>query len=161
MKHFSAIAAICACTVMTCAADAAPHPRFSFKYGERVVVGCDSLQVDERLKVTVAAKAYPQYDAVEWVLWFENPSKEKSTVLSDIRDGSFLVPLPSTPPKFAGDISVPGERAVITMNGCLSNDDYSMRNWISAREFAPITRYFRPAAKVYEMRNTGARSSDG
>ena len=139
---------------------AMPQPRFSFKYGERIVKGGESMQVDERLKVTVETKAYPQYDAVEWVLWFENPSTEKSAVLSEIRDGNFRVALPPAPNKFAGDISVPGERAVITMNGCLSNDDYSMRDWVSAREFAAIPRYFRPQAKVHEMRNIGVRSSD-
>ena len=140
---------------------AMPNPEFSFKYGERTVSGRDTVQVDERLKVTVESKAYPQYDATEWVLWFENPSTEKSAVLSEIRDGNFLVALPSAPNKFAGDISVPGERAVITMNGCLSNSDYSMRDWVSAREFAPITRYFRPRSDSYEMRSSGARPSDG
>ena len=156
-----AIAAICTFAASSCAYGAVLRPAFSFKYGGRTVTGCDTVQVDERLKVTVETKAYPRYNATEWVLWFENPSGEKSAVLSEIRDGSFLVSLPPAPPKFAGDVSVPGERAVITMNGCLSNDDYSMRDWVSAREFAPITRYFRPAAKVYEMRNYGARSSDG
>ena len=47
-----------------------PQPAFSFKYGDRVVTGGESMQVDAHLKVTVESVAYPQFDAVEWVLWF-------------------------------------------------------------------------------------------
>ena len=74
---------------------AAPSPAFSFKYGDRAVTGSDSLQVDAHLKVTVESVAYPQFNAVEWVLWFENPSAEKSAILSEIRDGNFLVFFPT------------------------------------------------------------------
>ena len=77
-----------------------PRPAFSFKYGDRAVAGSESLQVDAHLKVTVESVAYPQFDAVEWVLWFENPSAEKSAILSEIRDGNFLVSLPPQPKKF-------------------------------------------------------------
>ena len=96
-----------------------PLPTFSFKYGDRAVTGNASIQVDEHLKVTVEAVEYPQFDATEWVLWFENPSAEKSAILSEIRDGDFLVSLPPQPKKFPGDIALPGERAVVTMNGCV------------------------------------------
>lgn len=120
------------------------------------------MQVDERLKVSVESVEYKQYDAVEWVLWFENPSSEKSAVLSEIRDGDFLVPLPPMPRKFLGDISLPGDRAVVTMNGCVTCSDYSASDPISAREFAAKTRYFHPRCyREHEVRNTGALPAVG
>ena len=141
---------------------AVPQPAFSFKYGDRSVAGGESVQVDSRLKVTVETKAYPRYDAVEWVLWFENPSAEKSDVLSAINDGDFLVPLPPAPAKFVGDISIPGNRAVVTMNGCVPGLDYSVSDFKSAGEFAASVRYFHPrCSKECKVANTGALPSVG
>ena len=141
---------------------AVPTPEFSFKYGDREVRGGASVAVDSRLKVTVERTDYPAFDATEWVLWFENPSAEKSAVLSDIRDGDFLVALPPQEPKFRGDIGVPGDRAVITMEGCKKGADYSYDDFQSAQEFRACTRYFHPGApKVQKVQNSGGRSSDG
>ena len=137
---------------------------FSFRYGDRVVRGTDSMQVDEHLRVTVESVAYPEFSAREWVLWFENPSGERSDVLSDIRDGDFLVPLPPAPEKFMGDISVPGDRAVISMNGCVPGIDYSTSDAKSATEFAAVPHYFHPMrgdrGNVFEIANGSARSSE-
>ena len=139
-----------------------PRPSFSFKYGDGTVAGSASMQVDERLKVTVESVEYPRFDATEWVLWFENPSTEKSAVLSEIHDGDFVVSLPKEPDKFRGDVAVPGERAVVTMNGCLSN--YATDDEGSATEFVDVTRYFHPAMLgrnyAYNISNGRARSSD-
>ena len=143
-------------------AAAVPAPSFSFKYGDRPVSGGTSMQVDSRLKVTVESTAYPKYDAVEWVIWFENPSSEKSAVLEDIHDGDFVVRLPPPPAKFLGDVSLPGDRAVVTMNGCVTWRDYSASDQISATEFAARTRYFHPRCyKEHEVANIGALSSVG
>lgn len=38
-------------------------------------------QVDEILKVTLDAAFYPQYGAVEWTVWFQNPGEENSGLL--------------------------------------------------------------------------------
>ena len=160
MKRIATVAALAAVTAMS-ATGAVPKPGFSFKYGDRTVSGSESVQVDEHLKVTVESKEYPQYDAVEWVLWFENPSSEKSAVLGDILDGDFLVPLPPAPPRFVGDISMPGDRAVVTMNGCVSGRDYSASDPISATEFAANVRYFHPRCyKEHEVRSTGGKPSE-
>ena len=150
-------------TAMTCSVSATPRPAFSFKYGDRAVTGSESLQVDEHLKVTMVSVAYPQFNATEWVLWFENPSAEKSAILSEIRDGNFLVSLPPQPKKFPGDIALPGERAVVTMNGCVSGIDYATDDAASAREFAAVTRTFHPwrgKGNVFEISNGCARPSD-
>ena len=90
----AAILAVAACISSVYGGGNVPTPAFSFKYGGKPVTGSRSLQVDKCLKVTVESVEYPQFDATEWVLWFENPSAEKSAILSEIRDGDFLVPLP-------------------------------------------------------------------
>ena len=139
-----------------------PEPAFAFKYDEREVRGGASVQVDARLKVTVERRDYPAFDATEWVLWFENPSAEKSGILSEIRDGDFLVALPPQAPKFRGDIGVPGDRAVITMEGCKEGAAYSYDDFLSAQEFRARPRYFHLGApKRYEIQNGGGRPSDG
>ena len=140
-----------------------PQPAFSFKYGNRVVTGRESMQVDARLKVTVEAVRYPKYDATEWVLWFENQSAERSAVLGEINDGDFTVLLPPQPKKFTGDFAMPGERAVVTMNGCVPGVNYATSDEVSADEFAPVAHYFHPwRGKGYalEIGNGCARSSD-
>jgi len=144
------------------ATGAVPVPEFAFKYDGKDVRAGDSLQVDPRLKVTVEKAAHPEFDATEWVLWFENPSTEKSGILSEIHDGDFLVSLPPQPEKFRGDIAVPGERAVITMDGCKSGSAYSLDDFESAQEFRAKYRYFHPIAPTkHVLHNGGGRSSDG
>ncbi len=136
-------------------------PSFSFTYGGRRISGSASMQVDAHLRVTVEAIDHPAFSAREWVLWFENPSRERSAILSDIRDGDFLVPLPPQPEKFRGDIAVPGERAVVTMTGC--GGPYSTDDAASAREFSAVPRYFHPCRGrnyAFEASNGCARSSE-
>ena len=147
-------------------APAVPNAGFSFTYGEHRVSGADSVQVDEHLRVTVETTSYPEFAATEWVLWFENPSAERSDILSDICDGDFTVPLPSAPEKFKGDIALPGERAVISMNGCVPGIDYSTDDASSATEFAAVPHYFhptrgKPGSVSFAFANHGAHSSDG
>ena len=139
-----------------------PEPAFSFKYDGKAVAGGASLQVDARLSVTVERTEYPDADATEWVLWFENPSAEKSGILSDICDGDFLVALPKRGQQFPGNAGVPGDRAVITMKGCVSGRDYSTNDRVSAFEFMPVTHYFHPWNPSSVTRaNRDGRPSDG
>ncbi len=160
--HFASIIVASLGVAFSAQALGSPQPAFSFKYGDRAVTGSESVQVDAHLKVTVEAVRYPKYDATEWVLWFENPSAEKSDVLSAINDGDFLVPLPPAPPKFNGDISIPGDRAVVTMNGCVPGPDYSVSDLRSASEFAANVRYFHPRCrKEHEVASAGALPSVG
>ncbi len=121
-----------------------------------------SQQIDARLKVTVERVDHPDFDATEWVLWFENPSAEKSGILSDICDGDFRVALPARGKIFPGNAAVPGDRAVISMTGCFSNRDYLSNNRVSSREFAPVAHYFHPwNAQTVTRANVNARPSDG
>ena len=150
----------CAAIVAGSVWAAVPQPTFSLKYDGKDMKGVDSVQVDARLKVTVEKKEYAAFDATEWVLWFENPSAEKSGILSEIRDGDFLVALPKQPPKFAGDISCPGDRVVITMNGCTSGGAYADNDFQSSHEFRAKSRYFRRSDQRYVIENADGRPSD-
>ncbi len=139
-----------------------PVPSWSLTYDGKEVKGSSSQQVDARLKVTLERVEHPEFDATEWVLWFENPSAEKSGILSNIRDGDFRIALPSRGNIFPGNASVPGDRAVISMQGCFSNRDYLTNNRLSSREFAPVTHYFHPwNHKSITRANVNARPSDG
>lgn len=141
---------------------AVPEPAFAFKYDGRDVKGNASAVVDARLKVTVERQSYSEFDATEWVLWFENPSTEKSGILSDIHDADYLVALPKAPSKFAGEIGLPGERAVTTMKGCVDGRCYSVDDRVSSLEFMPVTHYFHPwNTSTFSRENSGGRSSDG
>ena len=150
----------CAVAVVGSVWAAVTQPAFSFKYDGKDVKGGETAQVDARLKVTVEKKKYAAFDATEWVLWFENPSAEKSGILSEIRDGDFLVALPKQPPKFAGDISVPGDRAVITMNGCTTGEAYADNDFQSSHEFRTKSRYFRKPDQRHVVENADGRPSD-
>ncbi len=144
-------------------ASAVPAAGFSFTYGGRPIRGTASMLVDARLRVTVETASYPAFNATEWVLWFENLSGERSDIVSDIRDGDFLVALPPAPPKFLGDIAVPGDRAVVSMNGAVRGLDYSVSDATSATEFAAVPHYFHPrrgkGGNVFEIANGTALPS--
>lgn len=139
-------------------------PQFSFKYEGKEYRGTDSMQVEDRLKVTLAKTEYPELDAVWWSLTFENPCEWTSGVVSDIRDGDFRVPLPPDEVRYAGDASKPGDRAVIAMRGCVGEGtwDYSFDDESSATEFAPKAYYLRKQtwSDKITIENRNARSSN-
>ena len=41
-------------------------------------------QIDDTLRVTAECAHYPLYGASEWTVWFENPGKENSGILTDV-----------------------------------------------------------------------------
>ena len=61
---------------------------FSFRYGEKqyklAAMNGAVYEVDDGIAVKVTGKAYEGYDAVEWVLSFENTSNQDSGIFSDI-----------------------------------------------------------------------------
>ena len=135
---------------------------FSFKYDGVVVRGSGSVQIDPSLKVVVDRTAYREFDAEEWVLWFENASQMRSGIISDINDIDSLVRLPPSPTKFKGDCSVPGERVVVTMNGVNPSSRYSFDDEGAAKEFAPVPHYFHPRApKSFAVMSRAGCPSDG
>ena len=134
---------------------------YSFLYGEKQIPGNGSMAVDNRLSVTVEKTEYPEFDAIEWVLWFENPSKERSEVLSDIRDIDRLAPLPEFS-TLSRNIALPGDRAVITMRGTTEGPNYGDSDWKSAGEFAAVPHYFKwPHRQSFSVESKGGRPSNG
>ncbi|MBE7000871.1 MAG: hypothetical protein E7428_11895, partial [Ruminococcaceae bacterium] len=63
---------------------------FSFHYkGNPVATTCHGespWRLDETLVLRPKLHPFPEYDAVEWVLWFENDGNAPSGILSDIWD---------------------------------------------------------------------------
>ncbi len=49
---------------------------------------------DDGLRFTCTLKYYNEFDAVEWVTWFENTSDKPSKILSEIRDGDISIQFP-------------------------------------------------------------------
>lgn len=139
-------------------------PQFSFKYEGREYRITETTKVEDRLKVTLVKTEYPEQDAVWWSLTFENPCEWTSGIVSDICDGDFLVPLPQERVRYSGDISLPGDRAVIAMRGCVGEGtwDYSFDDESSATEFAPKCYYLRKQtwSDVVTIENKNARSSN-
>ena len=54
-------------------------PQFSFLYDGKPYDG------NGAIKTTLEVKKHEKYDAVEWVVWYENTSKENSGILSEIK----------------------------------------------------------------------------
>ncbi len=134
---------------------------YSFLYDEKKIDGSDSMAVDDRLSVTAEKTEYPEFNAIEWVLWFENPSQVKSGLLSEIRDIDRLAPLPEFS-SLVRNIAVPGDRAVVTMRGTTDGHDYTDSDWKSASEFAAIPHYFKwPHRQSFSIESKGGRASDG
>ncbi|MDD3544639.1 MAG: alpha-galactosidase [Kiritimatiellae bacterium] len=146
------------------AGDGVKRPVFSFVYDGKPVSGHDSMKLDARLKVTVEKTQFPEADAIEWKLWFENTSAEKSGVVADVCDGDFMVVLPPDEVRKPGHACKPGDRAVIAMRGCVGEGtwDYTFDDESSATEFAPKTYYLREEtwSDKISISNWNARSSN-
>ncbi len=82
------------------------NKRFSFMYGDKpfwdlnpyvkAAENGNSIEIEytlpDGLKVTNIAKAYPDFDAYEWVTCFENTSEKPSNVISKLYDCDIEVP---------------------------------------------------------------------
>ena len=152
------------CLVGVVRAGTMPVPGFSFSYDGQPVSGGVSRTVDARLRVTVEKTEFPEADAVEWKLWFENPSAERSGIVSDVCDGDFLVAMEPDAVRHPCEASKPGDRAVIAMRGCVGEGtwDYTFDDESSATEFAPKTYFLREQtwSDKISVSNRNARSSN-
>ena len=121
-------------------------PCFSFKYGENEFLienissaGNTVFNVDERVTVTADVKEYAEFDAVEWVLHFENAGGENSAVFSDIFDCDILLPLEVSKPLQRGYTAKLGDTCVITMGGTREQALFYDRDKCGAVNSALIT----------------------
>ena len=137
-------------------------PNFSFKYnGELCTADTDLTGVlGNGVKVTLDKKEYSDFDAVEWVLWFENNSNENSGVFSDILDADTILPFDIPEPPKAGYMPVEGNVCVISMRGMVNGTYYWENDKTSATEYGLDYEYLGKR-KTRRFANVNARSSDG
>ena len=141
-------------------------PEFSFNYGEkRYVFSAENnakYELESGISVSVEAKSHKEYDAVEWVLWFENKSNNNSAIFSDILDCDTLLPLEFPKPLNPGYMPKEGDACVITMNGMVDGKYYWENDKVSATEYGLNYEYLDKAPnKTKRFANICGRSSEG
>ena len=115
------------------------NPEFSFNYGEkRCVFSAENnavYELESGITIQVKARTYSKYDAVEWVLWFENKSDKNSEIFSHIWDCDPLLPLELPKSRNPGYMPKEGDACVITMNGMVDGKYYWENDKVSATEY--------------------------
>lgn len=139
---------------------------FSFHYGEKRYVfsaaGNALYELENGITVYAESKSYTEYDAIEWVLRFENQSSENSAIFSDISDSDTLLPLEYPEQKRPGYMPKEGDACVITMNGMVDGKYYWENDKISATEYGLNYEYLDKAPmKTKCFANVCGRSSEG
>ncbi len=136
---------------------------FSFNYnGERKeFFDAGTFTLDDTLTVTAVRREFSEYNAADWVLWFENTGDKNSGIISDISDCDILLPLNIPPKKPLGYMPkiTDGDACVISMNGSVPGHYYSDNDKISATEFGLNYNFFyHSKSKAFEP--DGGYSSD-
>ena len=117
-------------------------PRFSLKFGNEMIVS-DRLKAEKAdngimyslpdgVKVTLKATEYKEFDAIEWVLNFENTNSENSKILSEISDCDVLLPLDIPPETKPGYMPKSGALCVISMKGLVDGSNYWKKDALSS-----------------------------
>ena len=141
-------------------------PKFRFTYGEKEysfsAENSAKFEFESGVSVEVEAKAYHKFDAVEWVLWFENTSDKNSEIFSEINDCDTLLPLQYPEAKHPGYMPKKGDACVITMNGMVDGKYYWENDQISATEYGLNYEYLdKSPNKTKCFANVCGRSSEG
>ncbi|MBR1970623.1 MAG: alpha-galactosidase [Clostridia bacterium] len=141
---------------------------FSLKYDEKIFYseteqGCNGVYALEKdVTVTIRKNEYSEYDAIEWVLYFENKSGKNSGIISDIFDCDTLLPLEFPENKKPGNMPKSGDACVIVMNGMVEGKYYWENDKVSATEYSFNYEYLDKAPnKTKSFSNIGGRSSEG
>ena len=141
---------------------------FSLKYDEKILDSefehsCDGVyELEKGVTVTMQKNEYIEYDAVEWVLYFENKSDKNSGIISDIFDCDTLLPLEYPESKTPGHMPKSEDACVITMNGMVAGEYYWENDKVSASEYGFNYEYLDKAPnKTKSFANIGGRSSEG
>ena len=118
--------------------------------------------LEEGVTVTLEKKEYETFDAVEWLLTFENTSDKNSGIFSEIDDCYTHLPLPLPPAPRAGYRPTEGNAAVTTMHGMVNGSHYWENDKVSAEEYSLTVEYLEKAPnKTKRFANINGRSSDG
>lgn len=140
--------------------------KFSLNYGEKSytfeVKNGEVYELEKGVNVTAAVKEYKEYDAVEWVLYFENQSDKNSSIFSDINDCDTLLELNMPEVKRSGYMPKDGDVCVITMNGMVDGNYYWENDKVSATEYGFNKEFLdRAPNKTKRFANSFGRSSEG
>lgn len=139
------------------------NPNFSMKYNGEIIHSTfkRELELESGVVVTQNIKEYKEYDAIEWVLYFENQSHKNSGIFSDILDCDTLLPLKLPESKRPGYMPKNGDACVITMNGMVEAGFYRENDKVSATEYNFNYEYLDKALnKTKIFQNTGCLSSN-
>ena len=114
------------------------------------------------VQITAASREFPEYDAVEWVLWLENKGTENSGIISDLRDCDALLPIRDVPPvPNPGYRPEPGNLCVIAMTGMTKVTNYWENDPISALEYGFEYAYLdKRKDRTRSFANTNGLSSE-
>ena len=138
-------------------------PSFSFMYnGKRFQPDGEgrAWKIDDTLTVTLKAVEYPEFNAVHWLLEFENPGAANSGILSDLWDCDVSFPLPYKRLQRPGFLCGKEAQAVTIMQGMVAGGLYLYDDPASATEYSTRDVFLRPG-RTLQYSNTGSRSSDG
>ena len=121
-------------------------------------------QVDDTLRITIERRDFAQYEATEWKVFFENPGKENSGIISEICDCDAMLPVDTTERYHPGYMLGRDNVCVIAMRGMVNNLNYGDSDRGSAAEYELLPEHM---ARGYgtsvrkSFANRGGRSSDG
>ena len=136
---------------------------FSFTYdGKRLNFDTSGVhKIDDNLTVNCVRREFPEYNAADWVIWFENTGNENTKIISDILDCDTEITV-DVPEKFRVGFKSEGEYpAVISQTGCLHGGVYNFSDEMSAEEYKLRHDYLHPWYKDKHYGNETGRSSDG
>lgn len=145
---------------------------FSLKYKDRVFKASENqgrvtaegieYQLDPGVTITMKATEYEKYDAVEWVLWFENKSEANSGIFTDINDCDTVLPLHIPEPPRPGFMPKHGNVCIIAQKGMVDGQNYHESDRVSSTEFNLLYEYLdKRGDRSKSFCNEGTRSSEG
>ncbi len=142
------------------------QPHFSFSYNGRRFEPTGeghSWRLDDTLSVTLEATEYKEFNAVHWLLNFENTGSANSGILSDIWDCDVSIQLPYSPIQRSGYLFDKDAQAVTVMQGMVGGETYSIDDAASATEYSTKDVYFLPwrRQRAIQFSNINSRSSEG
>ena len=117
--------------------------------------------VDNDVTVTLKQTYYENFNALEWVLYFENKSDKNSKVFSDILDSNTLLDLTMTEKRRPGFMPKEEDVNVISMNGMVGGWYYHEDDRVSSTEYNFHREYLDKLTNVRKYQNTNGRSSEG
>jgi len=136
---------------------------FSFNYGrESYTFEVEDKKVyslDKGVNITVEKKEYKEFNALEWVVYFENTSNKNTDIFSNICDCDTMLPLKYLGETKAGYMPKSGNACVITMNGSVEGFNYWENDKVSATEYNFNYEYLDKIS-TKSFANVNGRSSD-